>query len=87
MSTTLVHTDIVIDYFKPSGKWYSSQKVAWPIPWVTNEEGMACSPYTPDVKAYYAAMAVSPGLSGKWDGPVVISFLGDHAPILLPSGR
>jgi hypothetical protein len=59
-------------YFKPNGKFYTSADVHWSVR-VSGSDG----PYMADAVARLRGLrdheSALPGLSGGWDGPIVIN--------------
>ena len=83
--SNLVETEMVFTCFKESGKYYSEERVSWPVPWYTDKSGVLMVPDVSGIVDYYLKeMKSTPGLANKWaDGYVVISFVEQHPPVLL----
>jgi hypothetical protein len=83
------HFEFCIQYFKPSGKFYTEAKVEWEIRVDENDSSYA-SPYMPDVCAKLRGLRDNggqgslPGLSGTWDGPIYVTCDEGYPCLILP---
>ena len=63
---------IKLTYFKPSGKYYAEGELEFAVSVCIGSEGV---PYMQDIFDYVREVRETgplPGLSGKWDGPILV---------------
>lgn len=77
-------------YFKDTGKLYTEANVDWAVRYSRHDDSLPPTPYMPDAFAKVRGLrdtggqGALPGLSGGWDGPILVDCDDGYPGLILP---